>query len=118
MNDELTNIPSNQAPGNNQEKLLQYLDKSLSDAERAALEQEIKDDPFLQDALEGLAQAGSSTSLHQTVQDLNQSLRKQLQQQKNKRKKKRPANMSLLYMSIALILLLAVISYLVIKKMQ
>jgi len=118
MSDELTNIPSGQAPGNEQEKLLQYLDKTLPEAERARLEKEIMADPFLQDALEGLSRVGGGRSLHQTVQDLNQSLRQQLRQQKDKRKKKRPANMSLLYMSIVLILILAVISYLVIKKMQ
>lgn len=118
MSDELTNIPSGQPSANEQEKLLQYLDKSLSEAERAKLEAEMKDDPFLLDALEGLSRTDGGTSLHQTVQDLNQSLRQQLRQQKDKRKKKRPANMSLLYMSIILILILAVISYLVIKKMQ
>lgn len=118
MSDELKNILSNLNPGVEQEKLLQYLNRELSDEERHELEKAMADDAFINDAVEGLAEAGNTNNIQEIVSRLNNNLRDQVKNQKDKRAKRRPVLQSWLYVSIILIILLAVVSYCIIRKFQ
>ena len=58
-----------------QEALLAYAEGKLSDAERAQVDKLIKDDPFAQDALEGLSSSPNRSDIKTAVTTLNTQLR-------------------------------------------
>ncbi len=58
-----------------EEALLAYANNSLSADERQELEKLLKDDPFAQDALDGLISVENKSSLSGTVSSLNQKVR-------------------------------------------
>ena len=118
MNDELKNILSNQNPAIRQEKILEYLHRDLTEEERHELEMAMADDEFFNDAVEGLEQVPNPSALQDVVNRLNKNLKDQVRQQQERRQKRKPNYQSWLYMSIILIILLAVISYFVIRKLQ
>ena len=75
MSDELKNILSGLNKDIEQEKLLQYLNRDLSDAEQHELEKQMNDDEFMNDALEGLAQIENKADIPAHVQQLNAGLK-------------------------------------------
>ena len=116
MADESKNISSNQEKDIEQEKLLQYLNRALPDAEQHELENQMNDDPFMNDAMEGLQQMENKNKIPFLVQDLNKSLKKQLRK-KNKRKNKGAfKEQSWIYLSAIILLTLLVIAYIVIRN--
>ena len=59
MSDELKDILSNLNPGTEQDKLLQYINRKLTDEEKHALEKNMANDEFMNDAVEGLEQVNN-----------------------------------------------------------
>ncbi|MFT3981817.1 MAG: hypothetical protein QM687_15225 [Ferruginibacter sp.] len=115
MSDELKNILSNLNNDIEQEKLLEYLNRNLSPEAQHELEMHMQDDPFISDAMEGLSEMPSSNNINVLVQQLNKDLKKQLD--KKKRKKRRTISEApWLYYTIIILLLLAVLGYIIIKK--
>lgn len=116
MADENKNISPNHGKDIEQEKLLQYLNSELPDAEQHELENQMNDDPFMNDAMEGLQQLENKNNIPFLVQDLNKSLKKQLRK-KNKRKNKAAfKEQPWIYLSAIILLTLIVIAYLVIRN--
>lgn len=77
---------------------------------------QMNDDPFMNDAMEGLQQLENKNNIPFLVQDLNKSLKKQLRK-KNKRKNKRAfKEQPWIYLSAIILLTLIVIAYLVIRN--
>ena len=113
MSDDLKDILSNLNNDIDQDKLLDYLNRQLSDKEQHELEKQLNDDPFMSDAMDGLAELHPKTDVSAMVQELNSGLNRQL------RKKKKTKNFfkqdTSLYYSIALILLLIVVGYVVVR---
>ncbi len=107
--------------GNNKEidnqKLLDYLEGKLSAAERHEVEQRMLNDPFLNEAAEGLQQASGNIGLQRTVDSLNKELRTYLLQKKKKRERKIFPLNGWTYLAVLFVLALAVIVYLLLKKM-
>jgi hypothetical protein len=118
MSDELKDILSNLNPGTEQDKLLQYINRKLTDEEKHALEKNMANDEFMNDAVEGLEQVNNPAEIQDIVNRLNSKLREQVRSDKQKRHQRKPGIQSWLYISIVLIILLAVISYFVIRKIQ
>lgn len=58
-----------------QEALLAYAEGKLSDAERTQVDKLIKDDPFAQDALEGIRTSGNKTEIKSAISSINTQLR-------------------------------------------
>jgi len=113
MSDDLKDILSNLNKDIEQHKLLDYLNRQLSDKEQHELEKQLNDDPFMSDAMDGLAELHPKTDVSAMVQELNSGLNRQL------RKKKKTNNFirqdATIYYSIALILLLIVVGYVVVR---
>lgn len=116
MSDNLKDILSNLNKEVEQEKLLDYLNKKLSAGEAHEIEKQMADDPFMDDAMEGLGEFKNTAALNDYVQQLNQNLQKQLSKKKQRKEKRRLKDQPWLYFTIILILILAIISYVLIQK--
>lgn len=116
MSDNLKDILSNLNKDIEQEKLLDYLNKKLSDADAHEVEKQMADDPFMNDAVEGLEHFKNKESLLLLVEQLNNDLKKQTAK-KNKRKEKRKLkDQPWIYITVITLLLLVIISFVLIKK--
>ncbi len=113
MSDDLRKILSNLNQEVEQEKLLQYLNRQLDEKDLHALEEQMTDDPFLNDAIEGLENMRPG-SLSATVNELNKGLQQQIEKSKKRRNRKSPVD-SWMYYTIILVLLLIIVGYIVIR---
>lgn len=116
MSNNKKDILSNLNKDIEQEKLLQYLNRNMSDAEQHAFEKQMNDDEFMNDAVEGLQSIEDKKKIGVLIQQLNGGLKKQLKKRKDGKQKRKIAEQPMLYFSIILILLLIITAYLVIKK--
>jgi len=116
MSDNLKDILSNLNKDIEQEKLLDYLNKKLPAAEAHELEKQMADDEFMNDAVEGLEHFKNKKDLSLLVEQLNQDLKKQTAKKKKKKEKRKLRNEPWLYITIAVLLVLIVISFVLIKK--
>lgn len=95
------------------EKLMDYMSGRLSAEEQHEVEQWLAAEGMESDALEGL-QGHNADETRQTVNRLNHQLQKTLH---NKKRKRRPMNTNYLsWIAIVIILMLAVLAYIVIRK--
>jgi tetratricopeptide (TPR) repeat protein len=69
-----------------QQALLAYAEGKLSDAERAQMDKLLRDDPFAQDALEGLRQAPNPAGINTVVTSINTALREKTGVRERKKK--------------------------------
>lgn len=99
-----------------EKKLMDYLQGHMSDEEKRAFEAAQQEDHFVADASEGLS-AISSESILSMQQELNKNLQQQLNRKKRKKRKPVFSNPFYFYIALAIIMLLAIIGYLVIKKL-
>lgn len=116
MSDDLKDILSNLNKDVEQEKLLDYLNKKLSASEAHEVEKQMADDEFMNDAVEGLEDFKNKKDLSLYVQQLNAGLKKQLDKKKQKKEKRKLKEQPWLYFAIALLLILAVIGFVLVKK--
>ena len=118
MSDNLKDILSNLNKDIEQEKLLEYLNRNMSDAEQHSFEKQMNDDEFMNDAVEGLQSLDNKTNIASLVQQMNADLKKQLDKKKKRKEKRKLVEQPWIYFSIVLLLLLCVIAYVVIKKLS
>ena len=104
----------NNIPPEDHARMMRYLNGEMSHEEQHEYEKEHSEDPFLEDAMEGLQNFGSRDKRDKTVHSINASLRQQLTRRKPRRNNK-AAQPVWLYFSIILILLIAVIAFVVIR---
>lgn len=116
MSDNLKDILANLNKDIEQDKLLDYLNKKLPAAEAHEVEKQMADDAFMNDAVEGLEKFKDKKDVLLLVQQLNEDLKKQTQKKKLKKEKRKLKEQPWLYFTIILILLLAIIGYIIIKK--
>jgi hypothetical protein len=117
MSNELKDILSNLNNEIEQEKLLEYLNRRLSEEEQHLLEKQMNHDEFVSDAMDGLEQIKNTDKVTLAVSQLNAGLKKQLENNKKKRRKPGVVKESWIYYAVILLLLLAVIGYVVIRRM-
>jgi CHASE3 domain sensor protein len=117
--DELKNILNDDAekPVDN-EKLMQYLQGNLSHEEMHAVEKQMADSAFMQDAMEGLEQMHSATALNQYVHELNNNLQKQLQERKNKKEKRKIQHLGWIITTVVILLLLVLLGFAVLQSLK
>ncbi len=115
MDDELKDILSNLNKEIEQDKLLQYLNRELSHEDQHALEKQMNDDEFMNDAVEGLQQVDKK-NIPSLVSELNFNLKKQLHQKKKRRAGKFVVDLPWIYLTIIILLVLLVIAFVVIKR--
>ena len=98
-----------------EDKLMAYLDGKLSPGDAHDIEKWLADEGMESDALEGLKSLEAHEVKH-SVKKLNNILSKKLNYGKREKKRAKPDYTSLL--AIALILLLAIVAFLVIKTIR
>ena len=116
MSDDLKDILSNLNKDIEQDKLLDYLNKKLSASEAHDVEKQMANDDFMNDAVEGLEDFKNKKDLSLYVQQLNKDLKKQVLKKKLKKERRRLHEQPWLYFTIALLLILVIISYVLVKK--
>lgn len=116
MLNDLKNILSNLNKDINQEKLLEYLNSTLSKEEQHSLEMQMNDDPFISDAVDGLQHFEKDQQVSLIVHHLNEGLRKQLEKKKARRKTS-IQQQPWIYFALIILLILIVVAYVIIKKL-
>jgi len=118
MNPEYKDILSHLNKDIEQEKLLDYLNRKLPTGEAHDLEKQMADDEFMNDAVEGLSELKDKKNIAAYVDQLNRDLQIQLSKKKKRREKRKIKDQPWVYFAIALVMLLIIISWLVIKRMS
>lgn len=116
MSDDLLNILSNGNEDIHNQKLLDYLNDALSETEKHEFEKEMVTSDMLNDVVEGLGKFKNKRDVNALVEQLNSNLKKQLQKKKSKKLKREIKNLNWLYFAIAMILIIILIAFIVIKK--
>ena len=114
MQDDLLNILSNSNKEIDNQKLMDYLSNQLSDKEKHEFEKELVDSEMLSDAVEGLENFSNKNDVSLFADQLNKNLQKQLKKKKQRKGRRVLTNMQWVYFTIALILLIIILSYFVI----
>jgi hypothetical protein len=118
MPDNLKDILSHLSTEIDQETLLQYLNGSLPEDKKHAVEQKLLQDGFDNDAVEGLEQIRDKQQIQYMVEKLNRDLKKHTQLNKERVKKLKISFQSTtLYIAILILLLLIIISYIIIRRL-
>lgn len=118
MSTNLKDILSNLSTEIDQETLLLYLQDKLSKEKRHEVEKRLLENEFAGDALEGLQNFRDKKQIALMVEMLNRDLKKKTQKKRLRRDKLRLRDQPWLYISILILLLLIVLSYMIIHKMM
>lgn len=118
MNKDLLNILSNSNKDIDNQKLMDYLAGKLSETEKNEVERWMADNEFAEEAMEGLEQFSSKKDLSGYVDQLNKELNQYIKKKKHRRERRKLQEQPWTYLAIFLVLVLAVLAYIVIKKMQ
>ncbi len=116
MSNDLKDILSNSNKDIDNQRLMDYLSHHISQADEHELEKNMAADDFMNDAVEGLQEIQPTKNLELYVAELNKNLQKQLNKTKTRRNKHRIKDKPYAIFAIVLILLLAAICYVVLKK--
>ena len=115
MAEEKNDMHSGESEKPDNKKILEYLNGSLSNIERAHFEGQVPEDPFLKDAVEGLNHIKDKEGIPKTLIHLNQELQHHLSHKKSRRNKMDIQFGPWIYWSILIVLLLAVIGFIVLR---
>jgi hypothetical protein len=116
MSESLKDILSHLNPDIDPETLLLYLQGKLTEQEQHELEKGMLDSDFDADALDGLEQFKDKKNISLLVDQLNSDLKKRTDKKKRFREKLKLRLEPWLLAAIIIILLLAVISYIIVRK--
>ena len=116
MNNDLKDILANSNKDIDNQQLMDYLSNQLSKADTHAIEQNMADDEFMNDAVEGLQKIESKKNMQAYVEQLNSDLLKQIAKNKIRKQKRRIKDQPYTYIAIIIILILLVLSFIVLKK--
>ena len=117
MREELLNILSDSNKDIDNQKLMDYISGKLNAEQKHEVEKWMVDHPFFNEAVEGLQHADSKKVLS-SVDEINSSLKKYLEQRKRKRDRNLfPLNWWM-YFTIVFILALAVLVYLFVFRIK
>lgn len=116
MSNDLKDILSNSNKDIDNQKLMDYLSHQLSGEDLHDIEKEMVDDPFMNDAVEGLQEVRQEKNLEAYVEQLNDNLTKQLAKNKARKNKRKFKDQPYVYLAVILLLILMVVCFLVVKK--
>jgi len=117
MPENYKDILSNLSTDVDQETLLLYLQGKLSEEKKHEVEKKLIQNEFDDDALEGLQEIKDKQQIQYMVEMLNRDLKKKTAKKKLRRDKMRIKDQPWLYISILILILLIVLSYIVIHRM-
>ncbi len=116
MNNDLLNILSHSSKDIDNQKLMDYVSGKLSESEKHEVEQLMADSELMNDAIEGLSNIKDQARLQAYVDQLNRHLHRHLQNKKERRERKRLPENPWIYFTIAIILLICIIGFLIIRQ--
>jgi hypothetical protein len=102
----------------NEEQLMQYVKGNAREEDIHAIEKQMADDPFVNDAIEGLQNFTSPKKLDDYVGQLNKKLQQQLDVKKQKKEKREIKHLGWVIFSVVLILVLCVLGFVVIHLLR
>lgn len=117
MSGNLLDILSDSNKDIDNQKLMDYISGRLSAAGRHEVESWMIDNPFFNDSVEGLQEAGDEKRVQSSVDHINRQLLKYLEQRKRRKEKRKLPSNPWSYVAVIVILLLAVLLYMVISKL-
>lgn len=115
MSDDLKNILSNSNKDIDNQQLMDYLSNQLSKAQTHQVETNMADDPFLNDAVEGLQKIDPTEKINNYSIQLNLELQKIITKNKKAREKRRWKDSPAIYLVIISLLLLLVLCFFLLK---
>jgi anti-sigma factor RsiW len=118
MNKDLLNILSNSNKDIDNQKLMDYLAGQLSEQEKNEVERWMADNDFANEAVEGLQDFSAKKDLNIYVDQLNKELNQYIKTKKQRRERRKFQEQPWTYLAIFLILLLIILGYIIIKKLQ
>ncbi len=107
---DLINILHNNDELNN-EQLMNYLQGNLSDKERHAIEAQMVEDDFANDAIEGLETLANKAQLPDYVEQLNRQLQKNVATKKQRKAKRKLKENPWIVIAVGIILVICVLGY-------
>jgi hypothetical protein len=110
---DLKNILAN-SKEMNEHDLLKYLEGNATDAEMHAIEAQMADSAFMDDAIEGLQAIGQNKKILQLKDQLNQQLKKASSKKEKIKKRREYMDQQWLIIAVLAIILLSVVGYLLI----
>ncbi len=116
MSESYKDILSHLSTEVDQETLLLYLQGKLSEEKKHEVEKILLQNEFEDEALEGLQEFKDKEQLQYMTEMLNRDLKKKTEKKKKRREKMQLKDQPWLYISILILLLLIVLSYLVIRN--
>ncbi|HLX91894.1 MAG TPA: hypothetical protein VKR32_09435 [Puia sp.] len=116
MSNDLIDILSNDDEKIDYQKLVDYLNGDLGDAEKHEIERMMTNSQMINDAVEGLQHLRNKKNLGIYVEQLNKNLQHHLAQKRQQRKSKHLTQYPWIYFTIVLILLLCVVAFVIIRK--
>jgi anti-sigma factor RsiW len=99
----------------NPQKLMDYLEGKLSDAEKHEVEVQLADSDFMDDAMEGLGQMKDKQKIASILHELNAQLKKNAEKRNKMRLRNRLAFPGWLLFTTAMLILLIVLAYIIYK---
>jgi hypothetical protein len=118
MRDNLKDILSNLTTDIDQETLLLYLQGKLSEEKKHEVEKKMMDSDFNDDAIEGLQEIKDKQQIAYMVDMLNRDLKKRVEKKKQRRQKLELKDQSWIYITLVIVILLVILSYVVIRYMK
>jgi hypothetical protein len=115
MSEDLKDILSNSNKDIDNQQLMDYLSNQLSQAKTHEVESNMANDPFLDDAVEGLQQIAPAEKINNYTIQLNQELQKIVAKNKRAKEKRRWKDSPTIYLVILTIVLILVLCYYLIK---
>ena len=116
MDKNLKDILSQLSTDVDQQTLLLYLQDKLSEEKKHEVEKKLLENEFADDALDGLREIKDKQQIAFMVERLNRDLAKKVERKKQRREKMRIKDQPWLYISVVIVIILIVISYVVIRK--
>ena len=116
MSENYKDILSNLSTSVDQETLLLYLQGKLSEEKKHEIEKQLLQNEFDEEAMDGLQEFKDKEQLQYMVEMLNRDLKKRTEKKKKRRDKMKIPDQPWLYISILILIILIVISYLIIYK--
>jgi hypothetical protein len=117
MSENYKDILSNLSTEIDQQTLLLYLQGKLSEDKKHEVEMHLVDNKFADEAMDGLQEFKDKEQLQYMVEMLNRDLKKKTQKKKKRREKMKIKDQPWLYVSLLILILLIVLSYIVLHKM-
>jgi hypothetical protein len=117
MNNDLLNIWNGDNNSFNNQKLIDYVNGKLSADEKHEVEKWMADNDIVNDAVEGLQNIREKKDLPLYVEELNKHLHEQLQKKKESRSKTKIKEYPWIYFAVALILLLCIIGFFILRML-